>query len=482
LNPKGVFVVGLQFVQVGLAALSVIYLARVLDPADYGWFVYYSTIAALLPQFAGAGGEHVLMMQGSRDARLVPALFGNTLVVRTLVTLVMVAITWIYVGVVHPAHEIAILCIVFAALLTAYPNPLFLALYRIQGRHVRPWILGFVAPVSFLIYLLCIREGTATLERVAVGFLLSQLAVVALLIFDLFHLIRPKFDAELFRRFARPGGIFCASQSFDYLSARIDVLLVQFFAGPQAVGLYAAAQKIISLLQILPSSFHVVELPEFHRLAAQPAELSARFFRLRALMIELGLGFAGWLMLGAEDLIFLLFGKEYAGAEGALRVLAWFGVLLFVTYPYYMLAEAMNRIEARLVAKVAMTVTGSLAIILLVQQGGFAWAGWGIIIGQAGFIGILHGLTRQCAGGWREIVGSLWPAGWVAVATFGAGALQVILPASPEWALAVLAVYVGIYAILAWMTGTSALIPTLKEASRALRARMGLLALPEGSV
>lgn len=472
MNPKGIFVVGLQFVQVGLAALSVIYLARVLDPADYGWFVYYSTIGALLPQFAGVGGEHVLMMHGSRDERLVPALFGNALLVRTLGTAGMVVATWLYVVLAQPAQGASILWIISGSLAVSYPNPLFLALYRVKGRHVRPWAMGFLTPVSFLTYLLCLPKGTATLENVSIGYLLSQLVTIGVLLADLLRLVRPELNAALFRRFLRPGGVFCVSQAVDYLSVRIDVLLMQSLVGAQGVGLYAAAQKVISLLQILPSSFHVVELSEFHRLAAKPMELSAQFFRLRALMIELGLGFAGWLMLSADDLIRLLFGHEYAAAAGALRVLAWSGLFLFVTYPYYMLAEAMNRIETRLVAKLGTTILGAMAIVLLVRQGGFAWAGGGIVVGQIAFIGVLHALTRDCAGGWRELGRSLWPAVWVGMATVAAGASQMLLPDSLYSTMVVLAAYLGVYGLMARMTHTSTLFPTLREAGRLLRTRV----------
>lgn len=468
MNPKGVFVVALQFVQVGLGALSVIYLARILNAAEYGWFVYYSTVGALLPLLAGWGTEHILIMQGSRDTRLLPALFGNAIVVRTATTIFLLGLLAGYIALAEPENGWAILCIMTGTLLAVYPSPVFMALYRIKGIHVRPWLLGFVAPAGFIAYLLCLPEEEATLQRVATGYLLAQVAVVTVYIPDLIRLIRPKFDLGIVRRYARSGGVFSASQSFDYLSARIDLLLLQVIAGPQAVGLYAAAQKIVSLLQIIPSSFHVVELPEFHRLAAQPAALAERFARLRALMIEIGFWFAGWLMLAAADLIQLLFGEAYAGSAAALRVLAWFGVLLFVTYPYYMLAEAMNRIEARLIAKVAMTLLGAIAITLLVPWGGFTWAGCGVIVSQGGFVCILHGLTWRCAGGWREIGRDFRPVLWVGLASAGAGLLQSALPYWPGRALVVFAAYAAIYGVFAALTHTSVMLPTVREAGRAL--------------
>ena len=364
-------------------------------------------------------------------------------------------------------------------MLAVYSNPLFLAFYRIKGIYVRPLLFGFIAPAGFLTYLLCLAEESATLEKVACGYLISQAVMIAIFVPDLLARVKPRFNAALLRQYARPGAVFCSSQSLDYLSARIDVLLVQYFAGPQAVGFYAAAQKIVSLLQILPSSFHVVELPEFHRLAAKPFELSLRFWKMRALMVELGLSLAGCLMLVAGDLIMLLFGDEYIAATSALRVLAWFAVMLFITYPYYMLAEALNRIEARLLAKLGTMLIAAIMIAVFVRQGGFTWAGWGLVIGQFMFIGILHGLTRRCAGGLREVWPSLWPAIWVGIA-FGVSALmRTMLPDGQGWTLFMIAAYWLVYSGLALVTRTSVLFPTLKEASRALHARFGPIAVGE---
>lgn len=401
---KAFVVLLLQLTQTALAAGTVIYLAQLLDADDYGQYVYYLTAVSVLPLFAGLGGEHVFLMQGSRARRLVPVLFGNAVATRITLTIASMLVVGAALYLRQVPDRTSIALILAGSLIAVFSNPLFLSLYRVQGIHVRPWLIVLCGPAFQIVYLVVLPSRLVTLQAVAIGFLLSHVLTLGIFLFDIGRLVKPRVSGAYFRRYFKPGVVFSLSQGFDYAFSRIDLLLIEFVLGPYSVGIYAAGQRVVTLFQVLPSSFHIVELPEFHRAAADPVRLETKFRRLRRLMVELSLLCFGLLILNSRLVVDVLFKPEYGAAVPIVALLAVAGIFVFVNYPYYMLAEAINRIDERLHRKIATFVfTGTLVFILL-DRYGIAGAAVGLILGQALFVALLHQLTHDSNGGMRALV------------------------------------------------------------------------------
>lgn len=407
MSRRAITVGGLQVVHAAAAALTVVLLARFLSKEDYGRYVYFLTLASLVPLAAGLGVEHVLVMRGSRAGADVSALFGKALLVRSgtvLVTAVGAILFW--VGTTAP-DALALAMIFVGATIAAFPNPLYLAVYRVHGAHLRPWLLGLIGPLAFIAYLAAIglwfRESMSLLVAAA-GFLASQIATAVIIFPDVCALGRPKFQFTRLRDDTRLGLTFASSQAIDYASARLDVFALQYLLGPSALAVYAAAQRIIGALQVIPSSFHVTELPEFHR-SADDREVLVRHFRsLRGGMLDASLFLAGGITVLAPEIVGLVYGEKYTDAAWPLIVLSLGNVLVFLNYPYYMLAEAINRIGARLSIKIIAAVASVVAFGLLIPAVGAVGAAGALIVGNTIFVGGLHVITRQYAGGIRELL------------------------------------------------------------------------------
>lgn len=422
MSRRAITVGGLQVVHAAAATLTVVLLARFLSKEDYGRYVYFITLASLVPLFAGLGVEHVLVMRGSRSGAEVSVLFGKALCVRlgtVVVALVGGAFFCAYAAV---ADSRALVMIFVGATIAALPNPLYLSVYRIHGAHLRPWLLGLIGPLAFIAYLSVIWlwfRGAMTLEVAAVGFLVSHVLTALVIFPDVYALGRPEFQVSRLGEDTRLGLTFASSQAIDYASARLDVFALQYLLGPAALAVYAAAQRIIGALQIIPSSFHLTELPEFHRSADDREVLVRRFRSMRGAMLDASLLLAGGIAVFAPEIIGLVYGEKYAGAAWPLVLLALGNVLVFLNYPYYMLAEAINRIGARLVTKIVASGASVVAFGLLIPAVGTTGAVGALIIGNTIFVGGLHLITREHAGGIREL---LFDARALPVAVVAAGA------------------------------------------------------------
>lgn len=399
---KSFVVVFLQLVQTALAAVTVIYLANMLRATDYGNYVYYITIASIMPLFAGLGGEHVFLMEGSKHTKLIPFLFGNALFVRSVCSAILVLVASLFFLIVSEENATSILLIITGTLVATFSNPLFLSLYRVKGIHIRPWVISFSGYVIYIVYLLVLPRSLVSLASVSLGYFISHLFTLAVFLIDIRGKISLRLSFRLQKRLLRRGFFFSASQVFDYAFSRLDILLIQMISGPLFVGIYAAGQRLVSMLQLIPSSFHVVELPEFHRASANKKLLEQKFSNLRSLMTELAFLFFGLLILNADFIINLLFKSEYAAASTVVVWLSVSYILLFINYPYYMLAEALNKIKERLMYRIYTFIATAASIVLLLYLFGINGAAIGLIIGQGVFMLLLHKLTAECNGGVQQ--------------------------------------------------------------------------------
>ena len=285
-NKKSYIVLLLQLIQTFLAAATAIYIARILGVHDYGTYIYLTTATSVIPLFVGLGAEHVFIMEASKAPRLIPIFFGNALLLRTLFSILYLLLTVLVLLFITQKEFWVILLVTTGSLIAVFPNPLFLSFYRVKGIHIRPWLIAFSGPLTFLIFLFFQEKESASIEIVALGFCFSHFLTLILFLLDMRNRIKLKFSIIHIKKHFKQGIIFSISQVFDFAFARLDIFLIQFILGSYSVGIYAAGQKVVSLFQVIPSSFHVVELPEFHRISYNSILLTEKFRDLRKLLIE----------------------------------------------------------------------------------------------------------------------------------------------------------------------------------------------------
>jgi O-antigen/teichoic acid export membrane protein len=214
-------------------------------------------------------------------------------------------------------------------------------------------------------------------------------------------------DKIQLKKNANVGIIFMFSQVFDYIFLRVDILVIKFILGPFLLGIYAVGQRLVSFFQIIPSSFHIVELPLFHSLATNLPELQIRFLKLRSTLIQIGVFLFGLLVLNSKWLITLFFSSKYKEAEIIVWILSFAGLINFACYPYYMLAEALNKITERLYIRLFTLACTILLLIVLCYFFKIEGAAIGILLGSFLFISLLHHFTIEGNGNLKMAVSDI---------------------------------------------------------------------------
>lgn len=442
---KSFLVVILQLIQTVISAVTVIYLARLLETQEYGKYVYYSTAASILPLFAGLGGEHVFLMEGSKESKLIPFFFGNAILIRTVLTIILIGIVILILFIFHISEFYAIFFIVLGSLLSAFSNPLFLSFYRIIGIYIRPWIICFLAPLFLIIFIFSIPQKQMSFQTVSLGYFLSQCLPLCVFLYDIKTKVRLKISVRYIKKFLQTGVVFSISQMFDYAFARLDIFLIQLVSGSYAVGIYAAGQRVVSLLQLIPSSFHVVELPEFHRVSNNKLLLTEKFRKLRLILVELGLLFFGLLIVNSTQIISILFTPQYKDSFKIIILLSVAGFLLFINYPYYMLAEAINKINERMIRRIYTFLLTAFFIYIFLIYFGINGAAIGLILGQLVFLCLLHQITDEANGGFVILLYDIRSIVVAIIALLGSYTIGLLLPLCFLQAILISLVYVILF-------------------------------------
>src|SRR5262245_41900639 len=159
---------------------------------------------------------------------------------------------------------------------------------------------------------------------------------------------------------------------------RIDVLLVQRWAGTEAVASYNAVFRLIDGLRLFPAAVLAVILP---MLCTAPDLGPLK--RVAAVVTGVGIAAAALLWVVADRLVPLLFGAQYATAAPAFRILSLAFPLLSLNFALTQQLVAWNR-QHVLAAICSVVLAANLALnAWLIPAWSIAGAAWATIAIEA---------------------------------------------------------------------------------------------------
>ncbi len=156
------------------------------------------------------------------------------------------------------------------------------------------------------------------------------------------------------------------------LSYKFDTVLLNIFRSDQETGYYSAAYNLIFSLVVFSNAINTALYPSLSRISVTAPEKLASFYNrvLRYLMlISLPIAVGGTIL--AVQIIFFLYGKDYAPSIIALRILIWVLPFMYASeFLGYVIVIA-NK-EARVVRAVIISTSFNILFnIILVPKYGY---------------------------------------------------------------------------------------------------------------
>ncbi|MCX6800475.1 MAG: polysaccharide biosynthesis C-terminal domain-containing protein, partial [Candidatus Falkowbacteria bacterium] len=155
--------------------------------------------------------------------------------------------------------------------------------------------------------------------------------------------ILPLYDFTLIKSLAYISLSFAVFAIFNKLYTYLDSVLLQFFAGDAAVGLYQIAFKIMFAIQFLPAAFTASLYPAFsHYWTNNRSQLTITFERAMIYLIIISLPIAVGIATIADKLI-IVFKDSFKDAVVPLEIAMISLVFIFLNYPVGALLNACDK-------------------------------------------------------------------------------------------------------------------------------------------
>lgn len=353
-------------------AAIVIYAARILGAAGFGTFSYVMGLASLLTAFSDLGMSSIVVREGAKNPQLRARYFSTALGLTSLLALASAfiiifgapLITKIPIS--HTLVIIVALVFVFDIMRGLVGSAIFRAQEKMEGE----------ALVTIVTQLIIVSAGFYLLTRFhsPEGFALAYAVGSATGLLLALYLVRgyirqfiARFEKALIKPILSASIPMSLATILGVVMINTDIVLLGWLTDATDVGLFAAAQRPITLLYAIPSLIAASIFPALARFAEKDQN---RFRLLNEKSIVAVLLFAlplavGFLLAGRE-IVHFLYGSAYSPAILTIKILA---ITLITMFPMSMLNNgifAYNKQKFLVkVGAVGVVVNAILDIILI---------------------------------------------------------------------------------------------------------------------
>lgn len=256
-----------------------------------------------------------------------PALFASASMVALVLTAVSTVATVlglkVLAGFALTNMSTAAIGLTAAIVAVSFLNNYFTAFFRTVFAVRTANYTSLIQPFVFLIAIAALAiADIGSLEPLLAAYLGAGLTMFAVGLWILLRTVgfnREYIDTAMAMSLVRYGGRSQAGNIHKEIMYRADLYIVGYMLGAQAAGIYAVALKITEVISRFVDAVGSVLLPKVARMDAvdahqfTPGVVAVIFWTM---VIA-----AGVVALAADTLIPLLFGADYAGAVGLLRIL-----------------------------------------------------------------------------------------------------------------------------------------------------------------
>lgn len=323
---KNTFWVGISTMLVKLARAGlIIYVARILGAADYGIFTYALSLVGIFMIFADLGLTGIITRELAKEGADKRAYLSTGFAVKVGFLLVSTLGAWLLGPVISKFPESKELLIIIATFVSLESLRSFLyAVPRAEHKMQVEAGIGITSEIVSMVITLIIFFSNPTPATLAYAYVVGNLAgLIISLLFLHGHVssLFGHFKKTLVGPIIRSSWPLAIMGIFGVFMTNIDAVMLGFWNDSSVLGIYAAAQKPISLLYVIPSLLSASLLPLMSRMQGDATRLGSfveKSYRV-ALAIALPL-VAGGIVL-AQPILSVAFGPEYAPAVLTFQIL-----------------------------------------------------------------------------------------------------------------------------------------------------------------
>lgn len=360
----------------------VIYVARVLGTTGFGRYVLVRTYFDLFVGLCATGLGIVVTREIAKKPSLANQYLNASVVLVLLLTLVSNAILITLAHVLRYTPEM--LSAVYLAGLALLPSTVGVVLEAVFVAFERAEYVTFGTlmenTVRVGVSVLVLHKGYGLVALFTILLVTSALKLWFYLAFLKRQVssLRWYFEWKFLRQLVRDWTIFAGESWLSNVFSRLDILLLSFFHGELAAGLYGAAGKVLNPFSVLAYSFTSAMFPYMSRLFAKSRSAFQQISHdVLTSMLALALFGAVLGTIIADRLILLIYTGAYFDSIPLLQVLVW-AIIPVSLNPFlsHILFARHEQGRSLRVAAISLAFYVAVALWLIPRWGGLgtAWA------------------------------------------------------------------------------------------------------------
>jgi len=351
---------------VGLAGfVGIVYLARVLGPADFGVVNFAIAIITYFMLIANLGLPMLGTRQIARDKDRVREYTANIIALRLALAVISFLLLLLFVLIIDRPAETKYLIVLYG--LALFPFALHLE-WLFQGIEKMEYIaiaqiIGATLYVALILSLIKSPEQLLTIPLLYTVFLwLLPAFFLVFMARRYFGLVKPRFDAPFWKGLIQQA----LPMGFAFLMIQIyynlDTVMLGFMRSNEEVGYYNAAYKMIFFLLTLAGLYYAAIFPVISKYYKTSLESLQRLLSGTArVMVIVGLPIAVGGTLLAGPLLNLIYGSEYSSGIIGFQILVWAVAITWVSATYGHSLLACDR-QKKYAVRVAIGTAGNIVL------------------------------------------------------------------------------------------------------------------------
>lgn len=448
-----------QGIRLGILAVSIVVLARLLDPQDYGYLAMVTAVIGLGELLRDLGLSMAAVQAKTLSRAEKSNLFWTNSAIGLVLAIVVFGASW---GIAAIYGEPALVAITQTLSVTFLLNGIA-AQYKAQiNRDLRFMTLGVTEAVpqavGLAVAIALALAGAGYWALVAQALVIAALALLLDMLLARWHPSAPDRSVSI-RRFVRFGGALAGTQGIAYAAKNIDTVALGILFGSNVVGLYSRAFQLVVLpLNQLTAPLSRVAVPVLSRISGD-VERFVEYIRTgQYVTVTLATVFYAALTGFAEPIITIVLGTRWLEAAPILQSLALVGIFRALgQVPYWIF------VSLGLTGKQLRIYLITQPIVILAILAGAPWGPIGVGIGGSIGYAVFWLAQMWWAGRSSSLpVGSLTRSGLATVVAVGlpivaAGYVSTTLIGTP------VAILIGAAVSVVWVLAMNLLVPAYRR-------------------
>ncbi len=325
-----------------IRVIIIIYLARILGTENYGIFTYVMSLVAIFTLFSDIGLTNILTRELTKRTGEKKEYFSTALVIKLLFLIGTIILIAVFAPLISKFEEAKPLIMIVAITVTLESlRSFFYSITRSQSKMEMEAGLNIITEIITTIIVLGIFLKYPNIKSLAYAYMIGNgigLLITLIFVREYLTKIFSYFRKHLVRPIIMASWPFAVMGIFSVLMTNIDSVIIAFYSNPHVLGLYAAAQRPISLLYILPGFLSVSLFPIISKFShgQEKEKLSALVGKSLLISLAMALPIVVGGIITAEPLINVTFGYPFIGAVLTFQILLL--SLLFV-FPGAIIAD-----------------------------------------------------------------------------------------------------------------------------------------------